>query len=410
MTEPVLIIGAGVAGLSAASALRAARVDVLVVEAAPRIGGRTYATRLGQHIFDHGANWLHHAERNPLTAMADPAELIDTDALRTRRVMVEGRIATEAERAGRDAAEGLFWNTVSAATQDAALARVVDPIREANPWIDTIEAWEAAHIAAADPDDFSVHDYVATALDGRNLTLRGGMAPFVNRVLAPLAGPVFLDTPVQALDWRDGIRAETTRGTIRASAAIITVSTAALGQIRFTPGLPVSPDGLPMGLLTKLAFRARSEGRLGLAAEESVTPMIRRGEPYLSFLAWPGGADHCITFIGGPNAWALAREGEAATLAFVRERLRGWFGADADKELEAALITGWANDPWQRGAYAYARPGHAGDRAALGMPFADGRVVIAGEATAGDGMAGTVGGAWNEGQRAARAVMSAITS
>ena len=64
-------------------------------------------------------------------------------------------------------------------------------------------------------------DYVATALDGRNLTLRGGLGNFVTHVLAPQAGPVFLDTPVQALDWRDGIRAETTRGTIRASAAIM---------------------------------------------------------------------------------------------------------------------------------------------------------------------------------------------
>ena len=97
-------------------------------------------------------------------------------------------------------------------------------------------------------------------------------------------------------------------------------------------------------------------------------------------------------------------------MAFVRERLRGWFGADADKELEAALVTTWADDPWQRGAYAYARPGHAGDRAALGVPFADGRVVIAGEATAGEGMAGTVGGAWNEGQRAARAILGAISA
>ena len=164
-----------------------------------------------------------------------------------------------------------------------------------------------------------------------------------------------------------------------------------------------------MGLLTKMAFRLRGEGRMGLAPEESISPMIRDGEPYMSFLAWPGGADHAVAFIGGPKAWELSRAGEAATAAFVRERLRLWLGSDSDKWLAETLMTDWANNEWHLGAYAYARPGHAGDRAALGTPFADGRMVIAGEATAQDGLAGTVAGAWIEGQRAARAVLDAIS-
>ena len=408
MSDPVLIIGAGVAGLSAATALRAQHIDVLLVEAAARVGGRAYTTKLGNHAFDHGANWLHHAERNPLLALVDPAEIIDTDALRTRRVMVGNRVATAEELAERDAAIAVFDHTIAASKTDIAVARALDPVR-GTPWIPTIEAWEAAHIAAADPADFSVLDYAATALDGGNRTLRGGLGHFVATSLAPAAGPVFLSTPVSALDWSDGIRAETARGTIRASACIVTCSTAALARIRISPGLPVSPEGLPMGLLTKMAFRLRGEGRMGLAPEESISPMIRDGEPYMSFLAWPGGADHAVAFIGGPKAWELSRAGEAATAAFVRERLRLWLGSDSDKWLAETLMTDWANNEWHLGAYAYARPGHAGDRAALGTPFADGRMVIAGEATAQDGLAGTVAGAWIEGQRAARTVLDAIS-
>ncbi len=404
MTDPVLIIGAGVAGMSAASALRAARVEVLLVEASARVGGRVYTTQLGAFGFDHGASWLHDADRNPLLAFADPAEVIDTDKLRRRHVLVDGRPATSADMAVREAAMALFDATASAPVTDAALARVIDPIR-ANLWIASVEAWEAAQIAAADPDDFSAFDWRLNALEGRNLAVRGGLGAFISRVLPPRAGPVRLATPVLSLDWRGPIMAETAQGRIRASAVIITCSTAALSHIRFTPELPVSAEGLPMGLLTKVALRAKGAGRLGLAPEESVSARIAPGERYMSFLAWPGGADHCVAFIGGPNAWALARQGESATIAFVRDKLRGWFGAEADACFGAALVTDWADNPWQHGSYAYARPGHSGDRARLGVPLADGRLVIAGEATATDGLAGTVAGAWNEGQRAARVVL-----
>ena len=407
MSDPVLIIGAGVAGLSAAAALRERRVDVIVVEASDRVGGRAWTTRIGGHAFDHGAQWLHHAERNPLVELTDPDELIDTDKIRHRRVMVGNRVATDAELAQRQAAIELFDRTVSAAKRDISLAEVLAPVRD-HPWIPTVTAWEAEMIAAADPADFSVFDYISTALDGGNRAMRGGIGAFVAKTLAPPAGPLFLDTPVQAIDWRDGIRAETARGTIRASACIITCSTAALRHIRITPDLPVSPDNLPMGLLTKIAFRARGDERFGLAAEETVSGQVGHGEPYMSLLAWPGGSDLAVAFVGGPTAWELSREGDAAALAFARERLRQWFGADADKYLEDALVTDWGRNQWHLGAYAYARPEHADDRRLLGMPFADGRMVIAGEATALDGLAGTVAGAWIEGQRAAEAVIATV--
>ncbi len=406
MTD-VLVIGAGVAGLSAATALRAQGVAVTVVEASNRIGGRALTTPVGAFGFDHGASWLHDADRNPLLAFAEPASLIDTDKLRRRRVLVAGRLADAAELAEREAAMALFDATASACAEDIPLARVLDPIR-ANPWIASVEAWEAAQIAAADPADFSVLDWKLNALEGRNLAVRGGLGALIAREIAPRAGAVELNTPVLSLDWRGPIIAETPRGTIHARAVIITCSTAAIGGIRFMPELPVSTEGLPMGLLTKVMLRAKGGGRLGLAAEESVSARLDPGERYLSFLAWPGGADYCVAFIGGPNAWALAREGEAATLNFVRNKLRGWFGAEADATFGDALVTDWARNPWHRGAYAYARAGFAGDRAKLGAPLADGRLVIAGEATAIDGLAGTVAGAWNEGRRAAAIVQAAL--
>ena len=69
--QKIGIIGAGIAGLSAAHALDAAGRDVEVIEARDRIGGRVNTdTSLG-FAADLGASWLHGSEGNPLTELID---------------------------------------------------------------------------------------------------------------------------------------------------------------------------------------------------------------------------------------------------------------------------------------------------------------------------------------------------
>ena len=62
----VIVIGAGIAGLAAARALREHHVDVSVVEARDRVGGRVW-TNGG---IDLGAHWIHGTEGNPVTTFA----------------------------------------------------------------------------------------------------------------------------------------------------------------------------------------------------------------------------------------------------------------------------------------------------------------------------------------------------
>ncbi|HVB67920.1 MAG TPA: FAD-dependent oxidoreductase, partial [Acetobacteraceae bacterium] len=75
MTEvDVVVIGAGLAGLGAAAALRQAGARAVVLEAAGRIGGRAHtvhAPELGGAWFDLGAIWFHNAEQNPLVPLAE---------------------------------------------------------------------------------------------------------------------------------------------------------------------------------------------------------------------------------------------------------------------------------------------------------------------------------------------------
>ena len=115
----VLVIGAGVAGIAAARALRMRGLACVVLEAKPRIGGRAFTDATG---FDHGASWLHQANDNPLTPLAEALgfEMVDHDKLRQRLLFTEGRFASPAERRAFAVAEDHFWRVIEAAATDGA--------------------------------------------------------------------------------------------------------------------------------------------------------------------------------------------------------------------------------------------------------------------------------------------------
>lgn len=73
-SNPIVVIGAGLAGLSAARDLVSGGEKVVVLEARERIGGRIWTSRLWPGLpMDLGASWIHGVEGNPLTALADEA-------------------------------------------------------------------------------------------------------------------------------------------------------------------------------------------------------------------------------------------------------------------------------------------------------------------------------------------------
>ena len=66
----VIIIGAGIAGITAARSLKKSGIPFTVVEARNRIGGRAYTETSTFGVpYDHGCAWLHSADKNPLTKL-----------------------------------------------------------------------------------------------------------------------------------------------------------------------------------------------------------------------------------------------------------------------------------------------------------------------------------------------------
>ena len=426
----VVVVGAGVAGLAAAAALRAAGRRVVVLEAARRIGGRAWTTRppaLEGVPFDHGASWLHAAEHNPLVPIAHAVgePLRNAETTRTWRTYIGDRLATPDEHAAAEAAEtslrAALLSRARAVTEgrapDITLAAAAGP---PGPWTASILGWEGAIIAAADADVLSLRDWATNLLEGSNLSVPAGLGDFVRRVIGPPAGfgqpgAVRLGCPATAIAWTEGgVRVTTPVGRITAGACIVTASLGALaaGAIRFTPALPdpvaEAIAGLRMGLLTKVAFAATGTDRLGLPSDCGVDSRLEPGQAPLVAQFWPGGAGHVRAFLGGRAAWDLAAAGEVATADFVRERLAAMLGSSVRRALAArpAVVSGWADDPWARGAYAYAPPGAFGHRAALAVPL--GRLVFAGEACRTDALAGTVGGAYLSGRDAAAHVLRSL--
>lgn len=79
----VAVIGAGLSGLRAAEVLVQHGVDVVVLEAQGRVGGRTLTEHLGDGTFiDHGGQWVSPGRRGSLGRRGDFCALERQDGRR----------------------------------------------------------------------------------------------------------------------------------------------------------------------------------------------------------------------------------------------------------------------------------------------------------------------------------------
>ena len=84
----VVVIGAGLAGLSAARKLTQAGRRVCVVEARERVGGRTYSSPLGEGIVDLGGQWIGPTHAHML-------QLVEEFGLQTHKTYDQGKQVLE---------------------------------------------------------------------------------------------------------------------------------------------------------------------------------------------------------------------------------------------------------------------------------------------------------------------------
>lgn len=404
----VAVIGAGAGGIAAARRLAEAEgVSVLVLEARDRAGGRTWTIEANGDPLDLGGEWLHSADRNVLVPLAERLGF----SLNRRRPDWTTRLRYSGESAAAEAdwlreREALYWAIHRAAQcpDDVAAASVLRPGGRWNALFDAVSTWANA----VELESLSVKDNDRYHDTGLNWRVREGYG----RLLAALAEdlPIALGAAVSRVEHGAGrIRLVTSGGTVSAAQVIVTVPTAAIAgeHLVFDPKLPdkiAAASGLPLGLANKLFLRF--DGVLpGVDGEVFLVGSTRRRET-MSYQVRPLGRPRIQCFFGGNFAAQLERDGVAAMAAFAADELAGLFGSQIRGQLSPLAASAWRSDPFARGSYSYALPGHADDRARLAAPV-DGRLFFAGEACSPDFFS-TVHGAYETGTAAAEAALASL--
>jgi monoamine oxidase len=108
-------------------------------------------------------------------------------------------------------------------------------------------------------------------------------------------------------------------------------------------------------------------------------------------------------YFGGHLARDLEAGGEMAFAAFATDELASLLGGAIRKRLHPIAASAWARDPYARGSYSHALPGHADARRTLAEPV-DGRLFFAGEACSVHDFS-TAHGAYRSGIAAAEAAV-----
>ena len=444
----VVVVGAGLAGLTAARRLRQEGRSVVVLEARDRVGGRTLNhTFADGTIVELGGQWVGPTQDRVL-ALADELGLatFPTYEQGDHLLGIDGDA-----RRWADETFGLDEETLmDVADTQTALEALAATVPLDAPWdapgardldAQTVECWLAANartetgllfwqtlipaIFSADCDQMSLLHFlfyirsggmidmlVATGGGAQDSRIAGGSQAIALRAAADLGLAVRLGCPVHLIRQdADGVQVVHEHGSVRAERVIVALPPALAGRIRYSPALPGRRDQLtqqvPMGAVIKVQARYdepfwRRRGLSGFVVSLddplSVTfdnsPQDRRCGVLLGFF-----------------------EGEHATAAGLMdavERRALALGCFATYFGERALHPGeyveqdWTAEEFSRGCYGGRMGTGVWTRYAQALSEPIGRIHWAGTETA-DVWNGYMDGAVRSGERAAEEALTALT-
>jgi monoamine oxidase len=396
----VVVVGAGLAGLTAARRLAATHRSVVVLEARDRVGGRVWNHELGAGVISERGGTFVGPTQDRLLALArqlgvrtfptydtgDDLFIAGSTRLRFKDTGVTGtappdpallpdlaRVVLELDRLAATVPVRAPWRTRGAAGLDAqtleswinASFSVAERFRQLLPVA-------TRSIFGAEPRELPllfVLFYTAASGDERhpgtferNFNTRGGAQQprfvggsqrIAELIARQLGRPVVLTAPVRRIERRTGgVSVASDRGTVTAKRVIVAIPPTLAGRIDYRPILPFARDGLTQrygqGTLTKVAAVYarpfwREQGLTGqvLSTSGPVNATFDnsppRGRPGIVF-----------GFVGGDQARDYAAMSPASRRRAVLDQFAHFFGARA-RHARAFFETNWSAEEWTRG-------------------------------------------------------------
>jgi monoamine oxidase len=444
----VVVVGAGVAGLVAARQLRAAGLDVCVLEARDRVGGRAVNEPIPGtgHVIEMGGQWIGPTQDRVRA-------LIDELGLRTYPTYDRGRHVVEFDGAVRRYRGRIPWlgllTLADIALAQRRLDRTAGRLPLTAPWAapdapaldaQTFDEWLRRHVRtdggrrffrivtqavfAAEPEDLSalwalfyvgaaggLDPLIRTTGGAQQDRVVGGTFRIAEELAATMPDAIRLNAPVTAIDWStDRVRVTASGREHRARRAVLAVPPPLAARIAYTPALPAGRTrllaGLPMGSVIKVNVVYdepfwRADGLSGQANSD-----VRALNTVFDNVPYGGGPGVLVGFFEGAHARAAARLSPEERRRVALDDLVAYFGPRAARPV-AYLERDWCAEEWSQGCYgAFATPGTLSRYgAALRDPV--GPLHFAGTETA-TRWAGYFDGAVESGRRVADEIVAAL--
>ncbi len=402
--DPVVIIGAGVAGIRAAQTLTRRGVPNIILEAKDYVGGRVHSVPYQNTHFELGASWLHGYSQHPLKASVAKANL------RT-------------------------------ASTDYNAAHTLPGVGHRAGWHQLLQ--QAVARAAKAPKDAPLADFMAEIPDNLVplITLENEM--YYGASLEKLSGWNFDNGGEPDADdfmllggWVNWLKGQTRQLTIHLNTVIDTIQPTPKGlELRTSTGAKIMAraiiNTMPLGVLQQAAAHAvlpelptrqrQAIQRLGMGNLEKLFFTA-------PFASWPRHdvmiANHPLLplwydatpLLGTPTLMALAGMSALAALP-PHPTAADWLKL-ATPALRQLIPSGplptlvahsaWHADRFSHGSYSYYAVGSSpADRRALQRPWLNGRYWLAGEHTD-VAFPANIQGAWRSGERAAKALLKTL--